>query len=136
MISPFSTQLRKALTSVHPLAYDRLEELDRLPDSIADKVLGILLQSACQSQHIGNIKASREAIARIPRDWLRTALPRAIDTSLNIGDEWEYRRLLELLKELAPDLMPPLIDRGLASNDPDLHETAEDFSSVEAGKQP
>ena len=101
----------------------------------AEKVVGILLQGACQSQHIGNIQASREALARIPRDWLKSVLIPTISKSLNIEDEWEYRRLLELLKELSPEIMPPFIEQGLASQDLGIHEAAEDFAAIGAGKQ-
>lgn len=135
MNSPFSMQLSSMLTSIHPLAYERLEQLDHLPEKTKEKVVGLLLQGACQSQHIGNIQAARDAIARIPRDWLRKVLPQSIEKNVNVEDEWEYRRLLELLKETAPDLMLSFVDHGLASKDPALHEAAEDFASVEAGKQ-
>ena len=136
MDSPFSTQLAKLLAKVQPTAFERLEELDQFSEPISERILGILLEVACQSQHIGNIQAGRDAMARVPREWLREVLPRLIDKSLNLKDEWEYRRLLELLKEVAPEMVPPWIDHGLASLDTEIHEAAEEFATITAGRQP
>lgn len=36
----------------------------------------------------------------------------ALDAVIDFQDEWEYRRLLELVKEAVPDLLTLFIDRG------------------------
>jgi hypothetical protein len=55
-------------------------------------------------------------------------LDAAVAEQLNLDDEWEYRRLLELLSLLAPERLPVLIERGRSSPDAESRNAAEDWS--------
>jgi hypothetical protein len=130
MNSPFLDQLWKRLDAVAPGVHDRLEELDRLSEAVGEQAVRILLQQACQSQHVGNIQAAKDAIARIPEPWLLTMLEKTIDESLDLGDEWEYRRLLEVLRDNVPELLSIYIGRGLSSKDLEIREAANEFAAT------
>jgi hypothetical protein len=78
-----------------------------------------------------NIEMGRASISRIPYDWLNSELPQAVDESLDLDDEWEYRRLLELLAESAPQLMQTYIDLGLRSSNTEIQDAAAEFKVVE-----
>ena len=98
------------------------------PPDAGRKVLSELLGTACQSQNEANVTLGRKAISRISHDWLLKTAPEVIESTLDVSDYWEYRRLLELLSLSAPELLPVYIQRGLASGDTDVREAAEDFS--------
>jgi hypothetical protein len=72
---------------------------------------------------------ARQAIARIPRDRLLPLLEPLILDRLDSADDDEYRRFAELLAHIeAWELLGRLAARGLASNDPDTREVAQDFT--------
>src|SRR6516165_9673291 len=109
--SPYLEQLEKRLHAVSPGIYQRLPDLDQLPKSKALEVVVILLTNACQSQNEENIRLGRNGLEAIPPSWLQTILPEAIEKSLNLDDEWEYRRLLEVIHDLLPELLPGYVNR-------------------------
>ncbi len=48
--------------------------------------------------------------------------------SLNLTDDWEYRRLLELAEGLSPELLQLFVGMGRESENPEIREAAEDFT--------
>jgi len=46
---------------------------------------------------------------------------------INFQDEWEYLRLLELVRKVVPELLIVLLNRGLVSNNTEIQEIAKDF---------
>lgn len=93
------------------------------------RVLQFLIESACQSQNIEAITLSNRMLAAAPRPWLLSNVEQEADDLLDLEDEYEYRRLLELYESLpeAADHLSRLVDRGLRSGDSDLAEAAEEF---------
>jgi hypothetical protein len=63
----------------------------------------------------------------MPRDEVLKNIERVAADSLPLGDEWEYRRLLELYQQLDPGLQHRLVEGGLGSDNPEIREAAEDF---------
>jgi hypothetical protein len=94
----FTIDLNAHIDSVYPDASGRLDRIDELPDSAGKRIVNTLLEAACQSQHIGKILAARKALLRLPGPWLARVLHDAIEEVVDLKDEWEYRRLMELLK--------------------------------------
>jgi len=126
-ISPYAEQIQEQLNSLYPGVYERISAISALPLSVGLSILVTLLELACQGQHTGMIVLARQRIAKIPSEWLLQQLPKAISESLSLEDEWEYRRLLELLRDVAPQLLTGYIEQGLESEDADIREAAEDF---------
>jgi hypothetical protein len=85
------------------------------------------IQRACEAQNVGVIVAGRQSVLDMPRDWVLENIEEVAAASLNLSDEWEYRRLLELSALLDAALVQRLAVSGLNSNDPDIRETAGDF---------
>jgi hypothetical protein len=50
-----------------------------------------------------------------------------IINAISFDNEWEYRRLLELLVETCPNMMSNIISKGLLSKNEEVVEAAEDF---------
>ncbi|ETT77240.1 hypothetical protein C173_05351 [Paenibacillus sp. FSL R7-277] len=132
LVDPYELQLRKALDKVLPDAYESLKTLDQMPIEIGMKVLGVLVNYACESQNITVITLARDAIKKIPLKWLTQYYPEVVNRSIDWADEWQYIRLLEVTREVAPELLKVFIDRGLFSENDEIHETAEYFRSKQS----
>lgn len=122
--------LESELDAVYPQAFDRLEELELLPESIGENVMRVLLTRVCQCQNVGNIETARRAIERIPSPYRRSLLPRLIDQSVALDDEWEYRRAVELLLRLEPSLVETYVSKGMTSPNEAVREAARDFQEA------
>jgi hypothetical protein len=127
MADTFQDDLDHKIDSVCPGASDRLDRIDEFPDSEGKAIVKALLKQACESQHVGHISSAREALLRLPRSWLSRVLPDAIDEVVDLGDEWEYRRLVELLKELHSELFDSYIDYGISAGSGEIFEAATDL---------
>lgn len=130
MSNVFVDALNRNLDSVCPGVSNRLHRLGEFPDSVQQDVMTTLLRQACQSQNAGNIVLARQAIAAIPQACVSRVLAAAIDKGVDLTDEWEYRRLLELLREIKADRFSSFIAIGLTSNDVAIREVAEDFNAL------
>ena len=98
-----------------------------MSDSAGKRIVGTLLEQACESQHVGHILSARKALLTLPRAWLSGVLPDAIRDVVVLDDEWEYRRLIELLKDLNPPLFDSYINYGIATGDGEIYEAAADL---------
>lgn len=119
---------RAALDQVSEGLADRLEYLGGHPEAVASAAVEVILGRACLAQNGNNILLGRAAASRIPQEVLSKLLPGAVARALNLNDEWEYRRLLELLEHVKSPLLAEYIRLGLASADPEIREAAQDMS--------
>ncbi|CAH8768854.1 hypothetical protein [Paenibacillus dendritiformis] len=126
-VDPFELRIRKALDQVLPDSYDSIENFEKFPHKIGLSVLQILIEYACKSQNINSILLARDRIKKIPSKWLLEYLPEAAKDSICSEDEWEYRRLLELVDEAVPQLLQVYIEQGLLSDNDEVQEAAMDF---------
>lgn len=94
---------------------------------MAEKVLSILLQWACYGQNESGILFGREQIAKISKKWLQEHLLTVVKNGFEYTDDWNYRRLLELVSKQIPELMEDMLLINLDTTNPDLLEVIEDF---------
>jgi hypothetical protein len=66
----------------------------------------------------------------MPRHWVLEHMASVASAALDLSDDWEYRRLLELFDLLDPELLRRFVLPGLSSADPDVRKAAEDLSSA------
>jgi hypothetical protein len=92
-----------------------------------DEALKTSLLLACQPSSIPLIEQGRTEVLALPRIFVLEALESMAATSLNLNDDWEYRRLLELARRLDPAMVQRIVKWGLNSADPDVREAATDF---------
>jgi len=85
------------------------------------------VELACQPQNAWRIVRGRESVLAMPRHWVLEHVASVAAAALDLSDHWEYRRLLELLDLLDPELVRRFISLGLSSADPDVREATEDF---------
>ena len=85
------------------------------------------LGRACQAQNVGVITQGRREIMAMPRDLVIESIELIATDSLPLGDPWEFRRLLELYEQLDQSLLTRLIESGLANDNAEVKEAAQDF---------
>jgi hypothetical protein len=82
------------------------------------------------SLHPGLAKRAREIIASMPRDQVLANVEHAAEPHLREGGGDEFRRILELFRELNPGLALKLARRAATHPDPDVKEAGEDFLAM------
>jgi hypothetical protein len=93
---------------------------------VALRTLRYLLEVSCQAQHIGNINVGRRVLYRAPREWLLATLAEAVDV-LDLNDEWEFRRYVELLSFLDAARAEDAVQYGLRAKAADVRASAQDM---------
>lgn len=125
---PYEDQLRRWLDTFEVGLWDDLQRVADLPAETGQIVLKGLLELACQSQHVHNIELGRRATNALPREWAISQIHHAACAALDLDDEWEYRRLLELYEMLGGQLLPHLVAYGQAHTNAEIREAAADFA--------
>ena len=98
-----------------------------LPDSTASNVLSYLVGLACQSQNDSNLSIGRRALAHVPAVWLVERLPDIANETLDLTDEWECRRLLELYCCVDQSLANKFAKSCVDSSNPEIVEAGRDY---------
>ena len=107
--------------------WEHLERVPELEPQAANAILSLFLERACVSSHIGNICIERYGIAALPREWVLANIEFLAKPLLEAGDEWEWRRLLEVYWSLDEGLMRKLSLRAIASEHGEVREAGQDF---------
>ena len=105
----------------------RPERVSLLEPSKATEVLAYVVKLACRSQHSHNIQLGRDFVMALPRAWVLERIEQVAEPLVQLNDDWEYRRLLELYESLDDGLLLRLAKRGLQSSNPEIQDAANDF---------
>lgn len=125
---PYMLQMNEALNKFHYDLLNHLELTPTLDPYIGDSVLKYLLDLACQSQNERNITLGRKALQEIPRNWVLNNIERNAEHLLQLNNEWEFRRLLELYSLLDKTILSKLINRGINNPNAVIREVCADFA--------
>lgn len=106
-----------------------LKEFDRLTDEIQIEVFEFLLSMACQAQNDEAIKLGKQSIVKISRSWVLDNIEDISTKILDLNDESEYRRSLELALVLNTSWLKKLVNLGLTNKDKDIQDTANEFKN-------
>ena len=90
-----------------------ISNIDKIPTSEAQNILVEILEMGCKSQNVKNIQLGRDAINKLPEDWLLNQLPGIVEQHMFLEkewQEWEFRRLAEMLQYNFPCAFVWLID--------------------------
>lgn len=127
VIDPFEEMLISELNKISGFNYEDISKLDKLPLETSLEVLEVLVGFACESQNTALIMLGRTNICKIDKPWLAKHLIEVAKSCLDLNDEWEYRRLFELVLEAVPELKQEVADIGFNSADDDIKEAAADL---------
>jgi hypothetical protein len=90
----------------------------------------MFLEYACKLQHIANIELGRAALIESPACVRGDRLTEVVHATIDLTDEWELRRLLEILSLVDVDLARELASAAAVASDPDIAEAGADMLSL------
>ncbi len=108
--------------------YFNVDEILKLPDNISSEIVMILLNYGTEASNIAPITISRECLTKFPTDWVTGKIMKSAFKAVNIYDDWDYRRLLEIAELISKELLEWVISIAHYSKDPEIIEAAEDFT--------
>lgn len=126
----YAAQFKLALDSIDPGLASELWRLESLSPASQRSALGIFLEYACTLQHIANIELGRAALLESPPNVRRDYLAEVVRTTIDLTDEWELRRLLEILSLVDVELARELARAATAASNPDIAEAGADMLSL------
>ena len=125
---PYMKRIVNEVNSISSGIFDNIKNLDQYSQSVSQLVLKILMQCACLGQNYGPIEIGRKKIGEIiNRDWLIHNFMKVADESINYSDEWEYRRLVELVVLHIPELKEEVLAKGINSENEEVREVVDDY---------
>ena len=77
-----------------------------------------------------DIVMGRIKIAEKPQIWLKAHLLNVVKSTFDYFDYWNYRRLLEVVVELIPELKDAVLSISSGTTDPDLIEIIDDYRDM------
>lgn len=107
--------------------YFNADEIMKGSDEIAADIVSELVAWACTPTHILPISIARDCLKQFPIEWVSLKIKQTALKSIDITDDWDYRRLLELSEIISPDLLEWAIKLGEKSSNLDILEAADDF---------
>ena len=119
--------IRKQLKKNGIQSFESLADIDTLPVSCAEQAVKILLEWACYGQNDTGIILGRSLIGRIPKHWLRKHMISVVREYFDYRDEWNYRRLMELVLLLIPEEKDTFLALNANTDDADLLEVMGDY---------
>ncbi len=108
--------------------YFNADEIMKSSDEIAVDIVSKLVEWACTPTNILPISIARDCLKQFPIEWVSLKIKQTALTSIDITDDWDYRRLLELSEIISPDLLKWAITLGEKSNNLDILEAVDDFN--------
>ena len=120
-------RLKEELNRIDGFQIDDLCRLDMYNKDIAQKVLSILLEWACYGQNEAGIMMGRRKISEIPIEWLELNLVCTVKNYFDYSEDWNYRRLLEVVVESVPKLTEEILLLNENTDSQDILEIIDDF---------
>lgn len=133
--SSYSQWFQQRMDRISPQA--ELSQIFRLPRETGVALLQEILKTGCLSGNEANILLARQAIAKLPADWLQEALPQAAQCLFQQPEwrEWEFRRLAEMIQAPFPRCFAWLIGYVRRFQDPEIEQAISDFMEYPQGEE-
>ncbi len=127
MIDKYELWLMEEIQNIDNFLYEDIKIIDKYPLEVAKKVLKVLIENACLGQNYAPIKLARKKIKEIDKYWLKQYFVEVASTCINYEDEWEYRRLLELVMLIVPECKEKILEFGANSENEEIREVIKEF---------
>ncbi len=105
-----------------------IQQIVHETEDISSEIIKTLLFYACNPTHIAPIIYSRNCLSQLSSEWLCAKIKDLVFQSVNIYDDWEYRRFLELSEIISKDLLEWAISISSHSSNSDIIDAAADFT--------
>lgn len=127
MMNVYEMLLIGELQKINNFPYEDIPLIDKYPLCISKKVLKVLIENACLGQNYAPIELGRKKINEIDKEWLNSHFLEVASSCIDYSDEWEYRRLVELVVLVVPKLKQKVLDIGRDSENEEIREVVEDY---------
>ncbi len=127
MIDRYEEIIIEDIEKIQAGSYFNMTSISECSQEIAKQVLQKLLEWACQPQNTNAIMISRKKIGEINKCWLESNLIDVATKCIDLSDEWEYRRLLELIDLMTPKLKEEVLGLGRMSGNEDIEDVVEEY---------
>ena len=126
---PYEKAIADSLNNIaNKEVYFSISEIMALSEKTAAEVVGELVSWACDPTNIMPITIARNCLEQFPVDWVSPKIKQTVFRFIDINDDWDYRRLLELCELISLDLLKWAIELNERSTDPDITEAVDDFN--------
>lgn len=123
----YEKRIRDDLESVRVGCYSDINNLHKYPQELSKQILRRLIEWACQPQNDTLIILARKKINEIDKDWMKVHFFDVAKECIDFSDYWEYRRLLELIVLVLPEVKTMALKICGDSEDEDIREVIEDY---------
>lgn len=115
------------LDSVKIGCYDDIGNLHKFPQELSRQILRKLIEWACQPQNDTLIVLARKKVDEIDKEWLTNCFLDVAKECIDFSDYWEYRRLLELIVFVLPELRQEALKICEDSDDAEILEIIDGY---------
>lgn len=130
LIDIYEKRLIDDLETVQAGCYSDINNLHNYPEELASQILRKLIEWACQPQNVTPILLARKKLDEINKDWLKHYFLDVAKACIDFSDYWEYRRLVELVVFVLPELKQEILQLGAQSENEEVREVVEDFKDL------
>ncbi len=123
----YGAEFSNSLRRLHCKLPGAMADLGTFDDAVATQVIAACLSYACECQANANIELGRAALMAAPRRLVLATLNSVAGKTIDLRDEWEFRRYVELLSLLDPEAARVVGDSNATSSQPELREAAQDY---------
>lgn len=123
----YEKRIMDDLESVRVGCYSDINNLHKYPQELSKQILRRLIEWACQPQNDTLIILARKKINEIDKDWMKVHFLDVAKECIDFSDYWEYRRLLELIVLVLPEVKTMALKICEDSEDEDIREVIEDY---------
>ena len=123
----YEKRIMDDLESVRVGCYSDINNLHKYPQELSKQILCRLIEWACQPQNDTLIILARKKINEIDKDWMKVHFLDVAKECIDFSDYWEYRRLLELIVLVLPEVKAMALKICEDSEDEDIREVIEDY---------
>lgn len=126
-MSSYEAMIKNKMNEISPNIYDNCDRILEISTDAQNRILQYLIECSCQGQNIAPIQLARKQLRDIPSEWMKEKIPVIAEVVIDFDDEWEFRRLSEVIEEFIPQLSHWLISKVEDSNNDEIHEAVIDY---------
>lgn len=123
----YEKRIIEDLETVKVGCYGDINNLHKYPQELSRKILRKLIEWACQPQNDTPIILARIKLNEINKDWMKVHFLDVAKRCIDFSDYWEYRRLLELIVIVLPQVKLEALKLCEDSEDEDILEVIADY---------
>ena len=123
----YENRIINDIETVQAGCYSDVSNLHKYPREISRQILRKLIEWACKPQNDTAILLARKKIEEMNKEWLKAHFLDVAKTCIDFTDYWEYRRLLEVIVLVLPEVKASALKMCEDSEDEDIREVIEDY---------